>query len=135
MVETESNILARCRLMASKLGMIVWRNNTGALQDKNGRLVRYGLCNGSSDMIGIKTIVVTPAMVGKTIGVFSAIETKAPGKKLRPEQAAFIEGVRRAGGIAGKAESEDEYARVIYEWMGSMGMKTPLTTRPYYDTV
>jgi hypothetical protein len=76
------------RLEASKAGWRLWRNNVGALQDSTGRWVRYGLANDSlqlnkkiksGDLIGIKPVVVTPQMVGHTIGQFVSREMKAPG--------------------------------------------------------
>jgi hypothetical protein len=34
----------------------LWRNNVGALRDERGRLVTYGLCKGSSDLIGLHQV-------------------------------------------------------------------------------
>ena len=43
--------------------------------------VQNGLgCVGIPDVIGCKPVTITSEMVGKTIGVFFAVETKAPGK-------------------------------------------------------
>jgi hypothetical protein len=89
----------------------LWRNNTGALKDAQGRLVRYGLCPGSSDLIGLRTITITPDMVGQTLAVFTAIEVKDRGRPT-PEQLAFIAMVQQAGGLAGVARSTDD-ARAI----------------------
>jgi hypothetical protein len=89
----------------------LWRNNTGALKDAQGRLVRYGLCPGSSDLIGLRTITITPDMVGQTVAVFTAIEVKDRGRPT-PEQLAFIAMVQQAGGLAGVARSTDD-ARAI----------------------
>lgn len=89
----------------------LWRNNTGALRDASGRLVRYGLCPGSSDLIGLRQVVVTPDMIGQTLAVFAAIEVKDRGRAT-PEQQAFIAMVQQAGGLAGVARSTDD-ARAI----------------------
>ena len=89
----------------------LWRNNTGALKDANGRLVRYGLCPGSSDLIGFRTVVITPDMVGQRVAVFAAVEVKDRGR-LTSEQQAFITMVQQAGGMAGVAHNTDE-ARAI----------------------
>ena len=89
----------------------LWRNNTGALKDDRGRLVRYGLCPGSSDLIGLRRVTVTPDMVGQQLAVFVAIEVKDRGR-LTPEQQAFITMVQQAGGMAGVAHDVDE-ARAI----------------------
>ena len=35
----------------------------------------------SSDLIGITSVVVTESMLGQTVGIFTAIECKAPGRQ------------------------------------------------------
>jgi hypothetical protein len=85
----------------------LFRNNTGALEDKTGRVVRYGLCKGSSDLIGWRTVDITEDMVGQRVAVFVALEVKDRGR-LTPEQAGFLEVVRRAGGIAAEVRSVED---------------------------
>lgn len=46
------------------------------------------------------------------VAVFTAIEVKGKGGRVRPEQQRFIEAVQTAGGLSGVARSEDE-ARAI----------------------
>lgn len=75
----------------SRRGAIVWRNNTGVLPDKRGIPVRFGLCKGSADLIGIY------------LGKFLAIEVKTSKEKLKPEQVDYLNVVRNNGGIAGVA--------------------------------
>lgn len=89
----------------------LWRNNTGALKDQTGRLVRYGLCPGSSDLIGLRSVTITPDMVGQTFAVFTAIEVKDQGRPT-PQQQAFIAMVQAVGGLAGVARSTED-ARAI----------------------
>jgi hypothetical protein len=89
----------------------LWRNNTGALKDATGRLVRYGLCPGSSDLIGLRTRIITEADLGHRFAQFVAIEVKDQGR-LTEQQRAFIAMVQQAGGLAGVAHSVDE-ARAI----------------------
>lgn len=86
---------------------------------KNGRLIldnarRFfaGLCVGSSDLIGWRTVVVTPDMVGQRVAIFTGIEVKAPRGSPTTEQRAFTGAVNSAGGRAGFARSVDE-ARII----------------------
>jgi len=107
----EAKVQNDIRLELARGNTRLWRNNTGALKDATGRLVRYGLCPGSSDLIGLRQVVVTPDMVGQTLAVFTAIEVKDRGRPT-PEQQAFIAMVQQAGGLAGIARSVDE-ARVI----------------------
>ena len=42
---SEAEIMKQVMLAASKLGFRVLRNNVGVLQDKQGRYIRYGVCN------------------------------------------------------------------------------------------
>lgn len=106
----------------------IWRNNSGACEDKTGRLVRYGLGNDSaqlnksvksSDLIAITPVVITPDMVGHTIGVFTALEVKAPGWMLRPSdtrglaQEKFHDIVKKAGGYAGFVTTPNDIFKVI----------------------
>lgn len=99
---SEANILNDCMIALSKAGATVWRNNTGALQDKTGRLVRYGLCKGSSDIIGI-----CPD------GRFLAVEVKNSTGQVRPEQVVFLDAVRSKGGRAGVARSVEDALRIL----------------------
>lgn len=127
-MRSESDVQQLIMMRAPKFSNMLLRNNSGALTDKEGRLVRYGLGNvskqhnevfKSSDLIGIKSVVITPEMVGKTVGVFTAVECKAEGwkrsKKNKKEQAQsnFIEWVKNRGGIAGFASSLEEYQQLI----------------------
>lgn len=68
----------------------IWltRNNVGALMDKRGVPVRYGLCNESpqqnekvksGDLIGIHTFTVEQRHVGTKIGQFVSVECKEKG--------------------------------------------------------
>ena len=90
----------------------LWRNNTGALKDQRGQLVRYGLCPGSSDLIGFRTVVITPDMVGQRIAIFTAVEVKDRGKPTDQQQA-FINLVQQAGGLAGVARSVPEALSIL----------------------
>lgn len=71
----------------------LFRNNVGLFETRDGRWVRTGLCNGSSDLIGWTTID------GRA--VFTAVEVKTRFGRVTDEQRRFIAAVERAGGIAG----------------------------------
>lgn len=100
---SEAGAQQAIRLEAAEKGILLWRNNSGALQDAEGRWVRYGLCNDSkqlnerfksADLIGIK-----PG------GQFVAREVKAPGWRYtgtpREEaQQRWLEMVNTLGGDA-----------------------------------
>jgi hypothetical protein len=98
----------------------LWRNNVGQYRLPSGGYVRYGLCNGSSDFIGLKSVTITPGMVGKTVGVFFAVEIKAPGKAADPHQQAWIDEVRTAGAIAGVASNAEDVETLLGTWLVRM---------------
>jgi hypothetical protein len=84
---SEAFIQSQVLLEAPRVGARLWRNNVGACEDKTGRIIRYGLANESkqqnkicksSDLIGIKPILITREMVGSTVGQFVAREVKHP---------------------------------------------------------
>ena len=111
----ETKIQNQILLALSKSGCTVWRNETsGAWVGRqihragdqvtltNAHMMTFGLCVGSSDIIGI-----TPS------GLFLAIEVKTAKGRATKEQLRFIEAVRKAGGIAGIARSVEEALDLI----------------------
>lgn len=51
---TETTIVQRIRAaLGTRVTGRTFRNNTGALQDRQGRWVYFGLAEGSSDLVGI----------------------------------------------------------------------------------
>jgi hypothetical protein len=91
----------------------IFRNQVGSLPDpRTGRLVTFGLTKGSADLIGWRTITVTPEMVGIRLAVFLSIEVKVPKGRVRPEQQAWQAAVLAAGGIAGIARSVPDALRI-----------------------
>jgi hypothetical protein len=87
------------KLMGSRHDIRLFRNNVGMMIDLHGNHVKYGLCKGSADLIGVKTITITEDMVGQEIGVFLSIEVKSDKGKLTPEQIAWQKMVETMGGI------------------------------------
>ena len=81
----------------------------------DARRVHFGLFAGSGDLIGWKSVEITPDMVGRKVAIFVSVETKTPGGRLSREQEAWIERVRFFGGIAGRARSETEATKIIDE--------------------
>lgn len=103
-IMTEAYAQQQARLQIAKQGGLAWRNNVGASKAKEQHScprcsfrfeveqapIRWGLCNDSaklnakiksSDLIGIVPRLITPEMVGTTIGQFLAVETKKQGWK------------------------------------------------------
>jgi hypothetical protein len=62
---SEQEIQQRIRLACGRGVVRLWRNNTGALVDQQGRFVRFGLCKGSSDLIGLRSLEITTELVGQ----------------------------------------------------------------------
>jgi hypothetical protein len=102
---SETELVQKIRLEASKHGITLFRNNVGALKDINGRLVRYGLSKGSSDLIGWRKI--------HGIAQFIAIEVKSPTGTVKPEQLTFINAVLNSGGLAGVCRSVEDFLNLI----------------------
>lgn len=111
---SEARVQAELQLEASRVGARLWRNNSGACQDKNGREVRYGLGNiskrvcdkmKSSDLIGIEPILIGPEHVGQIIGRFVAVEVKKPGWKPtgKGRELAQANFIRIVNGLGGRA--------------------------------
>ncbi len=109
---SEQTIQQHIRLACSKGNTRLFRNNTGTLVDRNGRPVQFGLCKGSADLIGWRTVTITPEMVGQQVAVFLSIEVKTPTGRLRPEQQAWLDAVQKAGGIAAVARSVADCERL-----------------------
>lgn len=85
---SESNVQARVRLEAARKGVRLFRNNSGVLEDRNGRPVRFGLGNDSAaanellkspDLVGWRRTVITQDMVGTVVAVVVLRECKPEG--------------------------------------------------------
>jgi hypothetical protein len=105
---SEQQIQQHIRLTCSTGSTRLFRNNTGTLRDQHGRPVSFGLCKGSADLIGWRTVTITPDMVGQRIAVFTSIEVKTPTGRVKPEQQQWLDAVQAAGGIAGVARSVED---------------------------
>ena len=92
----------------------LFRNQVGSLPDpRTGRLVTFGLARGSADLIGWRTVTITPDMIGQRLAVFTSIEVKTPTGRIRPEQQAWIGAVHGAGGISGVARSVEDALAIL----------------------
>jgi hypothetical protein len=124
------------QLLATKLGARLWRMNVGfawiaAPRDtvqarkpmqvhmqpgdvllRQARPFRAGV-EGMSDGGGLVPVVITPEMVGRTIGVSLWIEDKQGSGQPTTEQRAFIKFIRSWGGRAGVSRSDEDTAAII----------------------
>jgi len=93
---TEHNVQNSIRLaLGLEPDVVLWRNNVGVAMFGRNK-VRYGLANGSSDLIGI------------VAGRFVAFEVKTPTGRLSKDQQQFLSLVRRKGGFACVVRSVDD---------------------------
>lgn len=115
MANLETDLQQRIRLaLGTQPDLRIFRNQVGSLPDpRTGRLVQFGLARGSADLIGWRTVVVTPEMVGQRIAVFTSIEVKTPTGRLTPAQHNWQAAVRSAGGIAGVARSVADAVKLL----------------------
>lgn len=127
MFDTESEIQQIIQIEARKYNCHLMRNNSGAMKGPEGGFVRFGLGHvspnqgtASSDLIGFTIITVQPGSNLQVIpcAIFTAVECKTPGWKYtgtsrEVKQKAFIDWVKSHGGLAGFAQSVDDFKRII----------------------
>ncbi len=112
-------------LVAMSKHATMFRNNVGVAVVKPDRCpscrkkipilrrIRYGLCEGSSDTVGWKSVTITEEMVGEKVAVFCGAEIKTPTGKATLEQMNFVTRVNAAGGRAGFARSPEEAVKIV----------------------
>lgn len=107
----------RLRLSEMRAGVFL-RYQVGTFMTMDGRHVKIGE-PGVSDLIGITHHVVTQEDVGRTIGVFTALETKqvkdSTDKARKESQGNFINKVRELGGLASIVRSVDDAESLVTE--------------------
>lgn len=105
----------RLRLSEMRAGVYL-RYNVGTFLTLDGRPVKIGE-PGVSDLIGITPRVITQADVGKTVGVFTAIETKkvkdSTDRARKESQGNFLNLIRSHGGIAGICRSVEDAEKLV----------------------
>jgi len=93
----------------------VFRNNVGKLPDpRTGRWVEFGVGGtGAADLLGWRTVTVTPEMVGQRIAQFVSLEVKTATGRVRPEQENWRRVVSEAGGVAAVVRSVEDAERAV----------------------
>lgn len=112
--DSEAAVQSTVRLEAAKRGWLLYRNQVGACQGADGRHIRFGLANDSqrvnkvfksSDLIGLRPVLITQEHVGTIIGQFVALEDKKrtwkPGEDRKRElaQLNFLIHISARGGL------------------------------------
>lgn len=120
---SESRVQSLERLKAAQRGAHLFRNNSGALKNQDGEIVRYGLGNvsskinkimKSSDLIGVEPVIITPDMVGFVIGRILVRECKPEGWRYsgterEVAQKRFIDLINEVGGNAAFTDGTYDY--------------------------
>lgn len=88
---SEAAVQSQARVIASQVGMRLWRNNVGVLPHPDtGTPIRFGLANDSAqvnkvlksgDLIGIRPFRIEQHHVGSVLGQFVSFEVKRAGWK------------------------------------------------------
>lgn len=101
---TESLLQDRIRLIlgADSAGCW-WRNNVGVAQSSSGHTIRYGLSNGSADLIGVFR------------GRFVAVEVKTPTGKQSADQVRWQSLIESKLGIYAIVRSEDDARSLLQD--------------------
>jgi len=117
----ETKIQRKSMMALSQAGHTVFRNETGnfwtgqvihkdnnTVTLMNAAMIPCGLAVGSSDIIVIQSVLITPEMVGQVFGRFGGCEIKTPTGRMSPKQINFMDHVNGKGGIAGVARTPEE---------------------------
>lgn len=76
---------------------------------EHGSPIQYGLV-GSADIMGVSAVTITPDMVGKVIGVATAVEVKTATGRQHDQQKRFQAAWERCGGKYILARSPEDVA-------------------------
>jgi hypothetical protein len=113
----ESTVLTMIRKAVAEHGSgLLWRNNTGKLQDQYGRWVSYGLAIGSADLVGVQRVSLPCPSCGAALpplGRFFAVEGKQEGARPSEDQETWLRVVQEHGGVAGVARSYEDAVRLV----------------------
>ena len=112
----ETAIQQHIRLALGRLRHVrMFRNNVGKLPDpRTGRWVEFGVGGtGAADLLGWRTVTVTPEMVGQRLAQFVSLEVKTATGRVRPEQENWRRVVQEAGGVAAVVRSVEDAQRAL----------------------
>ena len=113
---SETAIQQRIRLALGRLPWVrMFRNNCGKLPDpRTGRWIEFGVGSpGGGDLLGWRTVTITPEMVGQRMAQFVSLEVKTATGRVRPEQEQWRKVVEQAGGVAAVVRSVEDAERAL----------------------
>lgn len=111
---SERALLRTLLIYASELGARLFRNQVGSYVlaqpdckscQRFGRRLSSGMGVGSPDLIGWRTVTVTPEMVGTRLAVFCGVEVKREDGTPSDAQRAFLGALAQAGAVSGVVRS------------------------------
>lgn len=123
--EIQNDLAGECLMFRANVGT-GWQSNQikrfskpeafvaqrGDLLLRNARPFTTGLPAGFSDLFGLTRITITQEMVGKSVGVFFAMEVKDQAKA-SPDQKLFLNAIKQNGGISGIAHGTEDARRIV----------------------
>ena len=113
--QAETKIQQDIRLaVGQEKNLRLFRNETGMLPDpRTGKWVQFGLCKGSSDLIGFKEIVIDESHLGKKLAVFISLEVKTNTGRISKIQQNWLTLIKNSGGISGVVRSIDDAIKIL----------------------
>lgn len=101
------------RVTAGNVRAVAQGLRPGDVVIRGGRPLHAGLCLGSSDLIGYRSLTVQPEHLGQRVAVFAAVEVKSATGRASSQQTAFLDHIRTAGGCAGIARCVEDAHRIL----------------------
>lgn len=111
--ENKLGVSFRTNVGRAWTGEKITKNPDKSITIKNPRPFDTGLPKGFSDLLVIKTLTITPDMVGKQIASANFIEVKNKKGKPTADQENFIERMQELGAKAGIARSPDDALKIL----------------------
>ena len=121
----EADFMRRCMKRATDLAArlfrvnvgVAWtgdvtKNHDGSITIRNPRPFKSGV-PGMSDLIGPSPMIIKPEHVGRTVAIYTAVETKTLKGRLTEPQKNFLCMVRRMGGRAGVARTDEDLEAIL----------------------
>jgi hypothetical protein len=110
----ENVIQAEVRLaLGRERDLVLYRNSVGVAKEWDARthterVIRYGLANGSADLVGVLTVRVAFNGAERALGRFFALEVKRPGEQPTAEQKQWATLMRARGAFVATVCSADD---------------------------
>lgn len=119
-------LVDECMLFRVNVGQAWTGDEVKRLPDRSvlitkARPFSTGLPAGFSDLFGLVPVTITQDMVGKTLGVFTAMEVKTPTGRASKQQNLFLSAVNMRGGTSGIVRSAEDALAIVRRMKSSGG--------------